>query len=143
MMYWRSEYERCQHPVPIVRTTEYRLLFCPGRMCSCRSTCSHYRCVPHAYQHSETSIPIFVSQSLPKPKKATSSPAPPEEASIIDPDSEVAHVLQPLLEQEALLESFVEEAKAHRKFEDAKTLTTNLKEIRSEIDKIMENVHSK
>jgi rabenosyn-5 len=44
-----------------------------------------------------------------------------------------------LLEQEALLESFVEEAKAHRKFEDAKTLTVNLGEIRTEIDRIIRN----
>jgi hypothetical protein len=41
-----------------------------------------------------------------------------------------------LLEQEALLVSFVEEAKAHRKFEDAKTLKANLVEIRAEIDRI-------
>ena len=33
----------------------------------------------------------------------------------------------------------MEEAKAHRKFEDAKTLKTNLHEIRAEIDKIMVN----
>jgi hypothetical protein len=43
------------------------------------------------------------------------------------------------LEQEALLESFVEEARAHRKFEDAKILKTNLQEIRAEIDRIMAN----
>lgn len=57
----------------------------------------------------------------------------------IDPDSELAHALQPLLEQEALLESFIEEAKAHRKFEDAKTLKANLSEIKLEIDRIMAN----
>ena len=80
---------------------------------------------------------------MPKPKKAGSSPAPESspahEDQIIDPDSEVARVLQPLLEQEALLESFVEEAKAHRKFEDAKTLKANLAEIRREIDRIIKN----
>ena len=48
-------------------------------------------------------------------------------------------MLQPLLEQEALLESFVEEAKAHRKFEDVQTLKTNLTEIRAEIDRILAN----
>ena len=37
-------------------------------------------------------------------------------------------MLQPLLEQEALLESFVEEAKAHRKFEDVRTLKRSLRE---------------
>lgn len=51
----------------------------------------------------------------------------------------MARVLQPLLEQEALLESFVEEAKAHRKFEDAQTLKANLNEIRAEIDRILAN----
>jgi rabenosyn-5 len=48
-------------------------------------------------------------------------------------------VLQPLLEQEALLESFVEEAKAQRKFEDVKTLRANLKEIRAEIVRVLDN----
>jgi len=55
----------------------------------------------------------------------------------VDPSSEVAIVLQPLLEQEALLESFVEEAQARRKFEDAKTLRDNLKEIRGEIERTL------
>lgn len=55
----------------------------------------------------------------------------------MDPSSEVAIVLQPLLEQEALLESFVEEAQARRKFEDAKTLRDNLKEIRGEIERTL------
>jgi rabenosyn-5 len=58
----------------------------------------------------------------------------------VDPDSEVALALQPLLEQEALLESFVEEATAHRKFEDVKTLKMNLGEIRSEIERILRGV---
>jgi len=83
---------------------------------------------------------MFPLQSLPKPKlpKSTNSLSS-DDGPVIDPDSAVAHALQPLLEQEALLESFVEEAKAHRKFEDAKTLKTNLHEIRAEIDKIMVN----
>jgi rabenosyn-5 len=54
----------------------------------------------------------------------------------IDADATTALVLQPLLEQEALLESFVEEAQAQRKFEDVKTLKVNLREIRAEIEKI-------
>lgn len=80
---------------------------------------------------------------MPKPKSSSTAntDAEPEE-QLIDPDSEVAHVLQPLLEQEALLESFVEEAKAHRKFEDAKTLKSNLQEIRAEIDRIMVNAEA-
>ena len=69
-------------------------------------------------------------------KPADDVPAP---SHTIDPDSELAHALQPLLEQEALLESFIEEAKAHRKFEDAKTLQTNLAEIRNEIDRVLAN----
>ncbi|KAG8217261.1 FYVE zinc finger-domain-containing protein [Butyriboletus roseoflavus] len=80
---------------------------------------------------------MFPLQSLPKAKKQTSSPD--AATPLVDPDSELAHALQPLLEQEALLESFVGEAMAHRKFEDAKTLKTNLKEIRAEIDRMVEN----
>lgn len=87
---------------------------------------------------------MFPLQALPKPghKKTSSTPSPTPEPqeyarSAVDPDSEVARVLQPLLEQEALLETFVEEAKAQRKFEDAQTLKANLNEIRAEIDRIL------
>lgn len=62
-----------------------------------------------------------------------------DDVPVIDPDSELAHALQPLLEQEALLESFIEEAKTHRKFEDTKTLKANLAEIRGEIERIAAN----
>lgn len=88
---------------------------------------------------------ILSLQALPKPKMSSTSTSPQEDADadaagpVIDPDSQVARVLQPLLEQEALLESFVEEAKAHRKFEDAQTLKANLAEIRAEIDRILTN----
>lgn len=54
----------------------------------------------------------------------------------------MAHVLQPLLEQEALLETFVEQATASRKFEDAKTLKVNLREIRGEIEKVLANAEN-
>lgn len=47
--------------------------------------------------------------------------------------------MQPLLEQEALLETFVQEATAKRKFEDGQILRENLKEIRGEIDRIVAN----
>jgi len=57
----------------------------------------------------------------------------------MDADSKVALALQPLLEQEALLESFVEEAQAQRKFEDVKTLKGNLGEIRAEIERVLAN----
>ncbi|EEB95515.1 hypothetical protein MPER_05503 [Moniliophthora perniciosa FA553] len=84
---------------------------------------------------------MFPLQSLPKRSSATSStsgsPSTEPSALPIDLDSQVAHALQPLLEQEALLETFVEKAPAQRKFEDAKTLRANLKETRQEIDKIL------
>lgn len=78
---------------------------------------------------------------MPQPSKSSSPQTTPVDGPVIDPDSELAHALQPLLEQEALLESFVDEAKAHRKFEDAKTLKSNLHEIQAEIDKIVANAH--
>ncbi|KAK7449662.1 carboxypeptidase Y-deficient [Stygiomarasmius scandens] len=89
---------------------------------------------------------MFPLQAIPKqPKKSDSkdgSDKDKEEGPVIngvklDPSSELSLKLQPLLEQELLLESFVEEATAHRKFEDAKTLRANLGEIRMEIEKIV------
>ncbi|KAG6379195.1 FYVE zinc finger-domain-containing protein [Boletus reticuloceps] len=80
---------------------------------------------------------MFPLQTLPKAKKQV--PSPDAATPLVDPDSELAHALQPLLEQEALLESFVGEAMAHRKFEDAKTLKANLKEIRAEVDRMLQN----
>ena len=82
---------------------------------------------------------------MPKPHKSTHSKnhstttlsLPANLMEISDRDAALAHTLQPLLEQEALLESFVEEANAQRKFEDAKTLKANLKEIRLEIDRLL------
>ncbi|KDQ60679.1 hypothetical protein JAAARDRAFT_31656 [Jaapia argillacea MUCL 33604] len=87
-------------------------------------------------------IPLqSVSRPRKKPDQASTPPngtdSPIQQHQLVDPDSEIAHILQPLLEQEALLETFVEEANAHRKFEDAKTLKNNLKEIRAEIDRIL------
>jgi rabenosyn-5 len=76
-------------------------------------------------------------QSL--PKATTQASASDTATPLVDPDSEIAHALQPLLEQEALLESFVGEAMVHRKFEDAKSLKANLKEIRAEIDRMLQN----
>ncbi|KAG5634572.1 hypothetical protein H0H81_001497 [Sphagnurus paluster] len=88
---------------------------------------------------------MFPLQSLPTAKKSASQSTknqPPSQQGVhyVDPDSKTALALQPLLEQEALIESFVEEAKAQRKFEDVKTLKTNLREIRVEIEKIVTNV---
>ncbi|KAJ7273151.1 FYVE zinc finger-domain-containing protein [Mycena rebaudengoi] len=88
---------------------------------------------------------MFPLQSLPTPKRTASKSAMPADngsddgdaASFMDPSSAGAMALQPLLEQEALLEAFVEEAKAQRKFEDAKTLRVNLGEIREEIERVL------
>ena len=77
------------------------------------------------------SIPTPRSKTLPKAKTNGAEPLPS------DLDAELAHTLQPLLEQESLLEVFVEEAQAQRKFEDVKTLKTNLKEIRQEIERLV------
>jgi len=76
---------------------------------------------------------MFPLQALPKaPKPVVGSTVQP-----MAKDSDVALKLQPLLEQEALIESFVEEANAQRKFEDARTLKANLEEIRAEIERIV------
>lgn len=79
-------------------------------------------------------------KALPKAKPKPINPddiASATGSSLIDAPPDLAHALQPLLEQEALLEGFVMEAKAHRKFEDAKTLKQNLDEIRAEISRIV------
>ncbi|KAF9453251.1 FYVE-domain-containing protein [Macrolepiota fuliginosa MF-IS2] len=93
---------------------------------------------------------MFPLQSLPTPSrnkgKEPSGTTTPDannvgdliEAQGVDSDSELAQALQPLLEQEALLETFVEEAMAQRKFEDVKTLKVNLQEIRREIEKLLD-----
>ncbi|KAH6918704.1 FYVE zinc finger-domain-containing protein [Coprinopsis sp. MPI-PUGE-AT-0042] len=84
---------------------------------------------------------MFPLQSLPRPAATpTASTNGKEQADPldIDPDSELARTLQPLLEQEALLDSFIEEAKAQRKFEDVKTLKMNQNEIRREIEHLFQ-----
>ncbi|KAF8894497.1 hypothetical protein BD779DRAFT_1609239 [Infundibulicybe gibba] len=88
---------------------------------------------------------MFPLQSLPTPRRAQGPGVQTPGGGggpLLDPDSEIAHALQPLLEQEALLESFVEEAKVGRKFEDVKTLKSNLAEIRAEIEKIVTNAEA-
>ncbi|KAK2467011.1 hypothetical protein APHAL10511_001269 [Amanita phalloides] len=90
---------------------------------------------------------MFPLKSLPTARSPT-SPSSPSQSSKTDLpngatpyalDHELAQQLQPLLEQEALLETFIEEAEAHRKFEDVKTLKSNLGEIRVEIQRISES----
>ena len=87
---------------------------------------------------------MFDLQSLPTPRSSTGNSAAPHVAIgtdtsnlFVDIDSVQAKQLQPLLEQEALLESFIEEARAHRKFEDLKALKINLAEIRQEIERLL------
>jgi len=90
---------------------------------------------------------MFPLQSLPTPRSNTGKSAsslPPHGAIgtdasnlFVDIDSAQAKQLQPLLEQEALLESYIEEAQAHRKFEDLKALNINLTEIRQEIERLL------
>ncbi|KAF8742723.1 hypothetical protein AX14_002530 [Amanita brunnescens Koide BX004] len=78
-------------------------------------------------------------KSLPTAMSLASPTSPSIQNGTITPpllDLELAHKLQPLLEQEALLETFIEEAESHRKFEDVKTLKLNLSEIKAEIQKI-------
>ncbi|KDR81491.1 hypothetical protein GALMADRAFT_239465 [Galerina marginata CBS 339.88] len=91
---------------------------------------------------------MFPLQSLPTPQPSSNVPAASKSSNSvniaalsnisIDIDSALAHSLQPLLEQESLLESFVAEAQMQRKFEDVKTLKSNLAEIRQEIERIVE-----
>lgn len=79
---------------------------------------------------------------LPKPssngnKETNGTGHSPRANDDLDPDSELAKTLQPLLEQETLLENFIEEAKAQRKFEDVRTLKSNHAEIRREIERVL------
>jgi rabenosyn-5 len=90
---------------------------------------------------------MFDLQSLPTPRSSTGNSAASISPHValgtdasnlfVDIDSVKAKQLQPLLEQEALLESFIEEAQAHRKFEDLKALKINLAEIRQEIERLL------
>ncbi|WWC68141.1 uncharacterized protein I206_102064 [Kwoniella pini CBS 10737] len=49
---------------------------------------------------------------------------------------DIAVILQPLLEQEAQLETYISDANAQRKYEDSKALNEALKEIKLEIERI-------
>ncbi|KAK7049338.1 carboxypeptidase Y-deficient [Paramarasmius palmivorus] len=82
---------------------------------------------------------MFPLQSIsPQPPSSSSSSTPkPEEPLELDVDKETAQTLQPLLEQEALLETMIQEATGMRKFEDARVLRENLGEIRGEIGRVL------
>lgn len=82
------------------------------------------------------SVPTLRSNS-----KAAADFSKSKEMEVIlpqDMDATLAHSLQPLLEQESLLEAFIEEAQAQRKFEDVKSLKLNLAEIRREIERMLD-----
>ncbi|KZT53975.1 hypothetical protein CALCODRAFT_439309, partial [Calocera cornea HHB12733] len=66
----------------------------------------------------------------------------PVSLSLPDPDAELAHRLQPLLEQEALLDQYVAEATAARKFEDARALRQSLEEIREEVGRLVRQANA-
>ncbi|KAB5596515.1 Vacuolar segregation protein PEP7 [Ceratobasidium theobromae] len=78
--------------------------------------------------------------SLPKMKQlakaateSESSATAANTSAFLDP----GHAVQPLLEQEAMLEQMLSEAQAARKIEDALILKTNLAEIREEIKRLV------
>jgi rabenosyn-5 len=74
-------------------------------------------------------------KQLAKAATQSESPSPTDDisASLLDP----GHAVQPLLEQEAMLEQMLTEAQAARKIEDALTLKANLAEIRAEIRRLV------
>ncbi|CAE6414279.1 unnamed protein product [Rhizoctonia solani] len=76
---------------------------------------------------------MFPLQTLPKMKQLARAAT---ESELVEPDpvlDDPGHAIQPLLEQEAVLEQMLAEAQAARKIEDAQTLKANLTEIRNEI----------
>ena len=117
--------------------TAYKPRYLHGQSIFYRRICSLSR---YVFQTIPLVSHSYYSQFLPKPSSAKGTPVgtpPPEVQDVIDKDSELAKTLQPLLEQEALLENFIEEAKAQRKFEDVKTLRSNLAEIKREIERVL------
>ncbi|KAF8163182.1 FYVE zinc finger-domain-containing protein [Crassisporium funariophilum] len=81
---------------------------------------------------------MFPLQVVPKSPSAVDGKGTQSTKLLVDLDSALAQTLQPLLEQENLLMTFVEEAQAQRKFEDVKTLKVNLAEIRREIERLLD-----
>ncbi|GAW06335.1 MFS general substrate transporter [Lentinula edodes] len=70
----------------------------------------------------------------------SSSSFSPSSSASQNLDATLQKTLQPLLEQESLLESYIAEATKARKFEDAKILRGNLREIRGEIGRVVGDV---
>ncbi|KAJ3867056.1 FYVE zinc finger-domain-containing protein [Lentinula novae-zelandiae] len=71
---------------------------------------------------------------------SSSSSFSPSSSASLNLDATLQKTLQPLLEQESLLESYIAEAMKARKFEDAKILRGNLREIRGEIGRVVGDV---
>ncbi|KAJ3854953.1 FYVE zinc finger-domain-containing protein [Lentinula lateritia] len=71
---------------------------------------------------------------------SSSSSFSPSSSASQNLDATLQKTLQPLLEQESLLESYIAEATKARKFEDAKILRGNLREIRVEIGRVVGDV---
>ncbi|CAE6449112.1 unnamed protein product [Rhizoctonia solani] len=80
---------------------------------------------------------MFPLQTLPKMKQLAKAATESEVAEPLPVLDDPGHVIQPLLEQEAVLEQMLAEAQAARKIEDALTLKSNLAEIRNEIRRMM------
>nr|XP_018265268.1 uncharacterized protein I303_01628 [Kwoniella dejecticola CBS 10117]OBR87426.1 hypothetical protein I303_01628 [Kwoniella dejecticola CBS 10117] len=72
------------------------------------------------------------SLSMSRDGSGTTTPTSELEREVED----IAVVLQPLLEQEAQLETYISDANAQRKYEDSKALNEALKEIKLEIERI-------
>ncbi|CAE6365090.1 unnamed protein product [Rhizoctonia solani] len=80
---------------------------------------------------------MFPLQTLPKMKQLAKAATESEAAEPLPVLDDPGHVIQPLLEQEAVLEQMLAEAQAERKIEDALTLKSNLSEIRNEIRRLV------
>ncbi|CAE6521930.1 unnamed protein product [Rhizoctonia solani] len=80
---------------------------------------------------------MFPLQTLPKMKQLAKAATESEAAEPLPILDDPGHTIQPLLEQEAVLEQMLAEAQSARKIEDALTLKSNLAEIRNEIRRLV------
>ncbi|CAE6437443.1 hypothetical protein ACGC1H_004416 [Rhizoctonia solani] len=80
---------------------------------------------------------MFPLQTLPKMKQLAKAATESEAIEPLPALDDPGHAIQPLLEQEAVLEQMLAEAQAERKIEDALTLKSNLAEIRNEIRRLV------
>ncbi|CAE6426725.1 unnamed protein product [Rhizoctonia solani] len=80
---------------------------------------------------------MFPLQTLPKMRQLAKAATESEAIEPLPLFDDPGHAIQPLLEQEAVLEQMLAEAQAERKIEDALTLKSNLAEIRNEIRRLV------